>query len=122
MTREELLAALEAATGPDRELDRCISLLSDGKNPDEYVLVGATAHLIPQYTASIDAALLLVPEGWHWAVYTDKMICGKNGVRVVIGGPDRTRRGWSKIIHETYAATPALALCIAALKARTGPE
>ena len=60
------------------------------------------------YTASIDAALTLVPKGKWWCV-TSSPICA------TVGDPDGT------IPPDRYqvpAATPALAFCIAALRAR----
>lgn len=106
----DLITRLQAAEGPSRELDTEIC------EAIGFVL-GQLGHA-PPFTTSIDAALTLVPEGWHWAIYTEKGICGGKGARVNVGGPERTRRGWSKDLHEVYAATPALALCIAALRAR----
>lgn len=66
---------------------------------------------IPHYTTSLDAALTLVPGGdWHWQVrqdpscYRAAMISGKiPDIKFVRGA----------------APTPALALCIAALRARS---
>lgn len=67
----ELIAALEAAEGPNRELDRKIAAVVGHKHgPDsgwcnkengDYWTVEESAS---QYTASIDAAMMLVPEGW----------------------------------------------------------
>lgn len=119
MTRDELIAALEKATGPDRELDAAIALAlgwtkhvrvwgyawtrADGSD--------ATWNGLPAYTASIDAAVSLVPDGWcpligqnvhhrHWSCLVQ---------RVTDSGDIESR-------HDS-AATPAIALCIAALKA-----
>ena len=74
---------------------------------------------LPRYTTSLDAALTLVPVdpkgGWYWRV-----------------GHSSLYRGWAHLNRyhpdncdtgdETSgnAATPALALCIAALRARMG--
>ena len=64
---------------------------------------------LPHYTTSIDAALTLVPEGWvvshaYWG--RDKSaFCLTKEVGIYTEG-------------QHAAATPALALCIAALKAR----
>ena len=76
----ELLARVEAAAGPDRELDSSIALLCGWthevnhaedyecwRNPD------GKACYLPRYTASIDAALALVERvlpGWMWRVAT----------------------------------------------------
>jgi hypothetical protein len=118
MTREELIVALEKAERPSRKLDAEVALVVGWK-----VVVGDTwmgPHgeiAVPEYTTSIDAALTLVPEGWRWAV-GDK--------------DDRTDVPWAQVFRtdletgelvmfaedDCYPATPALALCIAALKAR----
>jgi hypothetical protein len=97
MTREELIAALEAATGPSWELDGFICEAVGAVKPE------ATPHWEwpPRYTASIDAALTLVPEGASGAIEF-----GNHTQACVVGGP------WCD------GATPAIALCIAALKAR----
>jgi hypothetical protein len=109
VTRHELIAALQAATGPAYVLDEAI---------DEYaVTLGLPPRVVPPpYTASIDAALTLVPEGWRWSLdwtqrppYQD---CGRADLYAPGGGikpPD---------VQDVYAATPAIALCIAALRAR----
>lgn len=59
---------------------------------------------LPRYTASIDAALTLVPEG--------------KGFRVQRNGPYSTATIWRRGTVKAGAATPAIALCIAALSAK----
>ena len=75
--REQLAARIEAATGPDRELDAeiCVTLgLSEGNllfGPDGWCFGSTTnpnPHKAPAYTASLDAAMMLVPEGQEPAV------------------------------------------------------
>lgn len=65
----------------------------------------------PAYTTSLDAALTLVPEGWVWSVHKYS------------GAPPACEGDVARDMHSltTNAAghTPALALCIAALKARS---
>lgn len=76
MTREELIAALETATGPSRELDVEIGLLlaPEGahRTPDRpagtYAIAPGECRQAPWFTASLDAALTLVPEGMWWHV------------------------------------------------------
>ena len=100
MIREELIAALERAEGPSRELDAHI-WKSDG----------CRVAPVPRYTSSLDAALTLVPEGEAWLVGWDD----ENHANVfVLPSPTSRPTGY----HAQGAATPAIALCIAALKAR----
>ena len=113
----DLAERCEKATGPDSELDLLIrdTVFQPCINP------GA------EYTASLDAAMTLVPKGWALslrettdgdrrdhsgdplAAWTAALIEHKNtGYKVDQRGC--WRRG--------FAATPALALCAAALRAR----
>lgn len=153
-----LVQRLEAATGPDRELDLAIEL---GRRPDgeiaklmqfrrgfdhqpgmawdihgqsvcfeKFTADGRCTYNggipLPRYTASLDAALTLVPDGWEWKVSNRASAphAGRayihNGELINIGG-GLTRnpryRG-----QEVTAATPAIAICIAALKARAAAE
>lgn len=113
---------VEKATGPDRELDAAIYMLlnphmkpvtgSVGRfyDPQKTTMLGAQKYHIAggatavgkSYTASLDAAMTLVPEGW-FKLHPDSL---KGWAALGIVGP------WS------HAATPALALCAAALRAR----
>ena len=130
----ELIAALEAAEGPSRELDRKIAAIAGWHRveprftrnhkhgawiaPEDFIgvmsdgspildsLHGTTLHReVPPYTSSIDAALTLVPDGWGWELRGS---------------------GYANLMHpdhrqcdtEGYAATPATALVIAALRAK----
>lgn len=123
----ELAKRVEAATGPDRELDAEIAIAIDLKLPhDDYgardaARRGGAARLaemgechqnvwrtyLPRYTASLDSAMTLVPEGYEWAVNW-----GGNSVANV------NRIGDGYPIHCGCAATPSLALTAAALGAR----
>jgi hypothetical protein len=64
----------------------------------------------PPYTASLDAAVTLVPDGWGY-----EMRRGYSGARRALC---RMWDGSGIWIDGTVAATPALALCAAALRAR----
>lgn len=108
---EDLIARLEAATGPDRELD-CLIDVAVGHpihNPHGPAEVAnwpqrASGLTVPAYTASIDAAMTLVPDG--------------SGVMLFWFGDDE-RTGEAQVANKrAKAAAPALALCIAALKVR----
>ena len=129
---KDLIVKLEAATEGSRELDAYIWAAINGRgqpvkivgpptyktprlfcNPNPEVewigydlltLVGASEH---HYTASLDAALTLVPEG----CWVSLIIATPASAEV---NPNNIR----EINGKTYAATPALALCAALLKAR----
>lgn len=79
----------------------------------EYITSYANYAGLPRYTTSLDAAVSLVPEGWgvkaEWNMgYGTAVTVGHVGPNKLYDRPD----------HWATAATPALALCIAALKAR----
>lgn len=115
----ELAERLERATGPDRELDKAIHGLlfpprpvaTDEDQPPPGFGSGFLSgdYWGSGYTSSIDAAMTLVPEGW------DR-----------IEQEQSRERAWARITvhrngfapqYESRAATPALALCAAALRA-----
>ena len=105
MTAAEMLALAdrcEKASGPDRDLERLI-----------WSAVGSPAiRPIPVYTASLDAAMSLVPDGWDCAIYTSDGVahagCSPSDPDVRTADTD-----------DAMSATAALALCAAALRART---
>ena len=89
----ELASRIDAATGPDRELDLAIALAVGDETwaePDRAKLY---------YTASLDAAMSLVPEGLIWLVQYRIRVYAEVG------------RCFAT------AATPSLALTAAALRA-----
>lgn len=117
----ELADAVEGLSEPSREMDaRIVTTLCPGATVSEYVkgegddivfhaeaLGIRNKDCCPWFTHSLDAALTLVPEGQEWA-YLDK--------RAIIRLP-------GSMAHEFgEAATPALALCAAALRARASGE
>lgn len=119
MNLEQLRDALRETKGPDRELDaalwwrfepsasgRCFNnaklglptaLDHDGPIPAGLGRAGVTA-VAPAYSASIDAAVGLVPKKYrtHWGVH--------------VAGPDILATIGNL---ESGGATPALALCLA---------
>ena len=132
MNRTELIAALEAAPGPSRELDLEIARLvrpdmpplEDGpfgwrvgvgefENPgtlyrDKFNQPArADTWTAPHYTESIDAALSFTPEGWSWRVEQE---FGRHAHQRAILSCDLDR-------YAIDAATPTIALCIANLRA-----
>lgn len=121
--KEELLKLaerVEALSGPDREVDSEIDRLTF-RGPFEDRLCGCMGNClpghpaydgacvsVPHYTASLDAAMTLVPEGWHSSINTTEgaKLRGSAAVRDRDGGPSFT----------SAASTPALALCAASLR------
>lgn len=114
-----LIARVEAAEGADRELDAEIATATTPGMIRDFEYVGFTGvgdmYPAPAYTASLDAAASLVPSGWHWntgidwsnanppTVMGSAIVEHAAGLRSSLGGE---------------AATPALALTAAALRAR----
>lgn len=110
MTLAELIERLEKTTGPDRELD--IALGAFIPEPRAFNLTDKVLrngkHVCPEFTRSIDDALTLVPKGWN-----DRF-----------GLLNTARDKWVASIEAENgggvgnARTAAVAICIAALKAR----
>lgn len=129
----DLIARLEVATGPDREMDGLIfmaTLPPDRRRPTDWRVLPDTGQIYawnappphapgtggvwasaPAFTASLDAALTLLPEGWvlrsiefDGQRYTVALFCPVNPW---LGAPHRGQH--QRITH---------ALCIAALRAR----
>lgn len=105
----ELAGRCEKATGPSRDLDADISRAYGGYSETK------SAYAPEPFTASLDAAMSLVPEGWAYSV----------------GNIDPSRcRCSAWVMPPPYSigadirtgATPALALCAAALRARASKE
>lgn len=107
----DLIERIEAASGPDREIDLAIDL---GARPDQWAQVchdnpasvptqWCDDDELPRYTASVDAALTLVPVDRQWSITN----CRSPKTVAQVGA-----------FNVGSAATPALALCAAALKAR----
>lgn len=112
---DDLITRLEKATGPDRELDELIEryVHNISGKPGRILLPFGN---VP-YTSSINDALTLVPKEFNWAIGTDinywdnTMRANKFWAIVTAIEPD----GFG---CDTIAPTPAIALCIAALRAR----
>jgi hypothetical protein len=112
---DELAGRCEASAGPDRELDRAIAPLTGLRVLDEGHPLGWCCYdkdghgaPLPSYTASLDAAMQLVPEGCSWNLH--KHSCWARACVFVDDGRDAG--------HYCDCATPALALTAAALRAR----
>lgn len=103
-----LAARCEQATGPDRRLDRDISEALD--IGPIYKLRGKIGASWPDYTASLDAALTLVPEGWRVRDFGD----WEDRWLITLMNEDTGE----EVKARADAGLPALALCAASLKAR----
>ena len=127
---ESLFARVLEGTGPDRELDADIEACLTGRvthprapgwtfeaqNTElklarlvDIRIISRASRPTPPYTASLDAALKLVPDGWLYEIYS-----GNN-------------EDWAEVkltpyragpCFETCATTPACALIAACIKAR----
>lgn len=117
MTNPTTLLALaercEQATGPDRELDFTIDnfMLKHGPEADR---IRNPRYVLP-YTASLDAAVTLVPEGCDWHCQSNPSVsaCWASVSPMKV---DSKLQEWGSGMRR--ASTAALALCAAALRAR----
>lgn len=130
----DLIARLEAATEGSRELDGDVHVavqsadeewVHDGNGRCAKYMRPMHKHLesAPHYTTSLDAALTLVPKGYGAVAggVGDQVIVGTNGPAWFAVVDVATNIGhWSerRAHGEAVAGTAAIALCIAALKAR----
>jgi hypothetical protein len=106
----ELIERLEKATGPDRDLDAQIFRDLIGFSPNALPQFWpAVGNQVPRYTSSIDEAQTLVPPAHDWSLHVD------NG-EAIVGCMPESEDGCD--VADSTGATPAIALCIAALKAR----
>jgi hypothetical protein len=108
---DDLAERVEAAMGPDRELDFAIyQMLNPPKAANAEPIKPKHRYLyVEPYTASLDAAMTLVPEGASIDLRTGQTFSGA----IAMMHPTRMRPTIT-----CRAATPALALCAAALRAR----
>lgn len=108
----ELAARVEAATGSDRELDAAIATGIGKKARVKYghPALGneySAPAYFERYTASIDSAMSLVPEGWEYSFLNGN---GYDEAALTSHGIERT--AWSS------GNSLPLAICAAALRAR----
>lgn len=145
-----LIERLEKATGPDRELDLAIQVALEpdgniahvtleyprGLNHQEgyawdiyqksviyekWTVDGRCpvngGYPLPEYTSSIDSAVTLLPDNVYWmAAY------GKRSPEEPLGACAIYHPGVDKPFIQVEGHTVAIALCIAALRARTLSE
>jgi len=98
-----LIERLEALSGPNFAVEQEIVRII---NPQATRLT-----MPPAYTASIDAAMTLVPEGWGRMFNQSE-----NGLHCNVC---LARSYPTNAVVYSEAATPAIALCIASLRARS---
>lgn len=115
----DTITRLEQATGPDRVLDGMIFKACFHREGDVWEKIfddiwhrqdreDSVAYQSPEYfTENLDAALTLVPRNHRTVLWISEY---KDSVACLILGDNRGNDEWGN--------TPALALCIAALKAR----
>lgn len=109
----ELAERCEKVTGPDRDLDALIAVAAGGADSviGEWSYRYGRARELPWYTSSLDTAMRLVPD--HDIDFQRRR--SKAYVAVSFTPANSLeQRG------EGWGATPALALCAAALRARAG--
>lgn len=132
-----LIVALEGATGPNFDLEcriaEAIGIVTEVSRgpvfPVRKLFGGRTTPL--NYTASLDSAMTLVQEGsygfafpWFYSEYSKKernCVVWRAAILKPIwekATPSLAGDDWFERVETDDAATPALALCIAALKAR----
>ena len=119
-----LIEKLEAATEGSRELDYAIAEKTGWQfhGEEEFKEYGLNWknpadgewEQLTWWTTSLDAALTLVPDGWGWTIESD----GIAAVRSPESEGDDELAVWGL----TANGTPALAVCIAALKVLGGTE
>lgn len=123
-----LITQLEQAVEGSRELDTEIALVFGYLHPKRGPIANApssddprviaAAWQVPHFSTSLDAAISLIPEGAVWHVMTDygdlnrAKVGPANNPSASIYGPR------SEDFISADASTPALAVCLCALKAR----
>lgn len=128
MNHQNIIARLQAASGPNRETDGLIWAEIDGRDvreadgmvlaksrrpPHDECVVGYKKPPIERYTSSVDAALTLIPEGLFYLVGIGRVRSGEPLAAAQILRPVTLDQ-----VAEAEADTLPVAICIAALKAR----
>lgn len=111
-----LASRCEAATGPDRELDEAIATaIYPGirRVADRWCLHDVHVR-IEGYTASLDAAMTLVPEGWYLDLHDWRWTDDPRWIASLQGITKGER--WAGA--SGCGPAPAVALCAASLRAR----
>ncbi len=117
MTEELLKLAkrVEALSGPDREVDELIERAVGKYSAFSYYTLGdddQSDYIPTRYTTSLDAALTLRSSGW-----TIAHICEEDDKRWFAELRHGFKTSYDHVAMAGKCATPALALCAAALRA-----
>ena len=120
---QTIIDKLERADGPDRFLFLEAFYTVHGSELagtrvlgyPEYAALLARGIALIDAEAWIDVAMTLVPEGWEWSLYSAQS--GFRPQAQLETEVMRQREGFEPV--SAFGATPALALCIAALRARS---
>jgi hypothetical protein len=131
----DLIAQLEDATIPSETLDAAIMMAVTDIGLHQHEgewwydsAIGTGKVRVPRYTSSIDDALILVPkstETHHYGATVWVMPNGRGHARIWVQiKDDAAEGGWAlgvvsgnSGLPANIGATPAIAICIAALKA-----
>jgi hypothetical protein len=112
---DELIKKLEAATAGNVDLDWAISKAT-GRIAKEWLDDFKPAGM-PRYTTSLDFAMTLLPEGTAFVLHGPWPAKPGEPMVYAAGVASDARGAWDDE-EDHWGATPALALCIAALTAR----
>lgn len=119
MTTAELIEKLERAEGPSRELFGAAFNILNRAPHTSFEALNAHAAKSMRFKKLLDAeawesaALMLVPEGWGWLVTQERP---SRLAEASISPPDGEPFGPTSVYAD--GSTPAIALVIAALKAK----
>lgn len=134
---EGLIERVEAATGPDRELD-CEIAIAAGAVPDDMErsfhpnvwrgIYDNRSWRAPEYSASLDAAMTLVPRGWIVEIRRYFNSDGEYVAAVWLTDSFTVERGCdddekvtvsARIVEQNQGVDPTpSAICAASLRAR----
>lgn len=113
---QRLVERIEAASGPDREIDyRLFEFVRTDAQHCAYI----EGKPYPAYTSSVDDALRLVPR-FHGVDLTFWPLRNRARLLPLYEDGDRWLHRGSDPDYCADAATPALSICAAALKAKIG--
>ena len=114
----DLIARLEALTGPDREVDEAIACLIAQPHPKHGKPIGML--YCARYTSLIDSALVLLPPGWEAHTLAFPQGAGRSyGFEIY---PPSGHAAWKNGSVIGRGANAAIAICVAALMARQAAE